>query len=45
MDEDISLAIVTIVLVIGCGVCNIFFIWYRTIVNHDDEYTAFQNIV
>lgn len=45
MDEDEILGIVTIVAVLGCGVLNVFCVYYRTFANNDDEYVAFQNIV
>jgi hypothetical protein len=45
MDEDSALSLVTILLVVGCGVFNMIAIFYRTEPYNDNDYAAYRDIV
>jgi len=46
MDEDMILGTVTIIAVIGCGIANLFCVWFNCGHRRDEEqYIALRDIV
>lgn len=45
MDEDMILGTVTIVLVVGCGIANLFCVWFNFGNRQNEYYNALQDIV